>query len=105
MPRFANVCPRAVAGALVPLGAILALAGPPAPRQLDLAERLKLDAVLHLALGLGPDDDAALGRELLQPRGDVRGIAECVVPSVALVGVGEHDGSRVQRPRTRRSMP
>ena len=67
------------------------------PAQLDLAERLELDAVLHLALGLGPDDDAAVGRELLQPRGDVGGVAERVVAVRALVVVGEHDRARVER--------
>ncbi len=49
------------------------------PSQLDLAERLELEAELHLALGLGTDDDAALGGQLLQARRDVRGIAERVV--------------------------
>ena len=49
------------------------------PAQLDLAERLQLDALLHLALGLRADDDAAVGRELLQPRRDVGGVAERVV--------------------------
>ena len=34
---------------------------------------------LHLALRLGADDDAAVGRELLQTGGDVGGVAEGVV--------------------------
>ena len=49
------------------------------PAQLDLAERLELEAELHLALGLGTDHDAALGCQLLQARGDVGGVAERVV--------------------------
>ena len=55
--------------------------------QRDLSERLELDAVLHLALGLRPDHDSAVGRELLQPRGDVGGVAERVVAIGALVVV------------------
>ena len=65
--------------------------------QRDLAERLELDAVLHLALGLGPDDDAAVGSELLQPRGDVGGVAERVVALGAVVLVGQHDRAGVDR--------
>ena len=65
--------------------------------QLDLSERLELDAVLHLALGLGPDHDAAVRRELLEPRGDVGGVAERVVAIGAVVVVREHDRAGVDR--------
>ena len=67
------------------------------PSQLDLAERLELEAELHLALGLGTDDDAALGRQLLQARGDVGGVAERVVAIGARVLVGQHHRAGVDR--------
>ena len=50
-----------------------------------------------LALRLRADDDAAVGRELLQARGDIGGVAERVVAVVALVVVREHDRARVER--------
>ena len=50
-----------------------------------------------LALRLGADHDAAVGRELLQPRGDVGGVAKRVVAVGALVLVGQHDRARVER--------
>ena len=74
-----------------------ARSGRSTPRSSTSAERLELDAVLHLALGLGPDHDSAVGRELLQPRGDVGGVAERVVAIGALVVVRQHDRAGVDR--------
>ena len=59
--------------------------------QLGRVQLLDLEAVLDLALGGRADDDAALGSDVLQPRGDVDRVAERVPGVSVSVGLEADD--------------